>query len=372
MAKTNVYGVGIQGPGLTTDNAVLRWDGINGTNVQDSGVTIDDSNNVIIPGDLIVANLLVEDSLITLNDGGTTGGGTLISSTRAVGLEFEEDAAITGYIRTGLGTDITASDETELKFKATGGSILTVDMDANGELEYSAAKKLTISETCIIDQDLQQSSDVIFATLTATELATVTGLLTANGSLDVNNAGLLHCNGNYPGTNAILLTSLSASAFGANLGFNHLSASPSIGDTIGNITFKGNNDAAQNVNYAQIRCKIIDESDGTEDGGFSFFTSVGGSLTEVLSIVADNVGIGTTTFGTSASKVLGIQIGTEPTTSPGNMIQMYSKDSSDGGANATLGLRTEQTVETTAAFTQTDRLKIWINGVEYYISLDAV
>lgn len=34
------------GPGATTDNAVTRWDGNDGTKVQNSGVIIDDSNNV--------------------------------------------------------------------------------------------------------------------------------------------------------------------------------------------------------------------------------------------------------------------------------------------------------------------------------------
>lgn len=180
MAETIVYGDGIQGPqgaGSTTDNAIPRFDGTNGVSVQNSGATIDDSNNMTIPGDLTVqgttttlGNFLVEDSLITLNSGGTTGGGTLISSTRAVGIEFEEDSSITGYIRTGLGTDSIASDETEIKIKSTGGSILTIDMDADGEIEFSASKKLTVSENCVLDQDLQQSATVVFADLTVDNL----------------------------------------------------------------------------------------------------------------------------------------------------------------------------------------------------------
>jgi hypothetical protein len=62
----------------STDNAVTRYDGTTG-DVQNSGVTIDDSNNVIIPGNLTVngttttintTNLEVTDANITINNGG--------------------------------------------------------------------------------------------------------------------------------------------------------------------------------------------------------------------------------------------------------------------------------------------------------------
>ena len=40
---------GVQGAASSTDNAIARWDGTTGTIIQNSGVTIDDSNNVTIP-----------------------------------------------------------------------------------------------------------------------------------------------------------------------------------------------------------------------------------------------------------------------------------------------------------------------------------
>lgn len=85
-----------------------------------------------------------------------------------------------------------------------------------------------------------------------------------------------------------------------------------------------------------------------------------------------NFGVKTTTFGTSGVGVLGIGNGTEPSTSPANMIQLYSKDSSAGAANATLALRTEQAVEDVGTFTPTKKIRVWINGVEYHIQLDPV
>jgi hypothetical protein len=88
---------------------------------------------------------------------------------------------------------------------------------------------------------------------------------------------------------------------------------------------------------------------------------------------AGNVGIGVTTFGTSATNVLGITAdGTVPSTSPAGMIQIYADDSSAGATNATLALRTEQAVEDIGTFTASHKLRIWVNGVEYFISLDQV
>ena len=85
------------GPGSSTDNAVIRFDGTGGKTGQNSGVTIDDSDNMTIGGDLFVndyaridalrvgttstdpgdGNLVVEGD-ITIDDGGSLkeGGGT--------------------------------------------------------------------------------------------------------------------------------------------------------------------------------------------------------------------------------------------------------------------------------------------------------
>ncbi len=43
-------GSGISGPSSSTDNALVRWDGTTGSVVQDSGVTLDDSDNMTVPG----------------------------------------------------------------------------------------------------------------------------------------------------------------------------------------------------------------------------------------------------------------------------------------------------------------------------------
>lgn len=79
-----------------------------------------------------------------------------------------------------------------------------------------------------------------------------------------------------------------------------------------------------------------------------------------------NFGFGTTNYGTSAQNVLAIGNGTEPGSSPADMIQLYSVDLSDG--NATLGLRTETPVVTETVVS--DRtLSVRINGTTYKLCL---
>jgi hypothetical protein len=86
----------------------------------------------------------------------------------------------------------------------------------------------------------------------------------------------------------------------------------------------------------------------------------------VLISTSGNVGVGVTAFGTSAAKVIGIGNGTEPTTSPADMVQLYSVDLSAG--NATLGIRTETAV-VTESVTSDRTLSVRINGTTYKICL---
>lgn len=143
-------GSAIFGP-VSTDNAVARFNGTSGV-IQNSGVIIDDSNNVTGIGNLSatgvtqalgttnsnttvnigtgtgtntiniggasstvnitgsvnnqnVTNLNVSDKLVTINDGGAADSGG------SSGLEIEEDGVATGYLQT-------ASDRNSWKFKA--------------------------------------------------------------------------------------------------------------------------------------------------------------------------------------------------------------------------------------------------------------
>lgn len=79
-----------------------------------------------------------------------------------------------------------------------------------------------------------------------------------------------------------------------------------------------------------------------------------------------NVGIGTSSFGTSAATALAIATGTAPTTGPADTIQIYSTDLSAG--NTMLSLYTEGTVvNANVVAATTHRIAIRVNGTVYYL-----
>lgn len=83
---------------------------------------------------------------------------------------------------------------------------------------------------------------------------------------------------------------------------------------------------------------------------------------------AGNLGLGTSTFGTSAAKVLGLANATEPSTAVADTIQFYSVDRSAG--NTIPALRCEGTGVTDAGITNTtvtNKIAIKVNGTVYYL-----
>jgi hypothetical protein len=67
------------------------------------------------------------------------------------------------------------------------------------------------------------------------------------------------------------------------------SSSPADADYLGRIKFKGENDADQEVQYGSISGKIIDASDGTEDGALEFNVKKAGSNTIALRLNSDEL-----------------------------------------------------------------------------------
>lgn len=78
-----------------------------------------------------------------------------------------------------------------------------------------------------------------------------------------------------------------------------------------------------------------------------------------------NVGIGTNTFGTSATNTLAILTGTAPTTGPADTIQLYSTDLSAG--NTIPSFYTEGTNVGTGTPTANRTIAVRFNGTVYYL-----
>jgi hypothetical protein len=86
--------------------------------------------------------------------------------------------------------------------------------------------------------------------------------------------------------------------------------------------------------------------------------------------ISGNVGLGTTTFGTSAAKVLAIVNGTAPSTTPADTVQIFAEDISAG--NSCLCWRQEAAAAISVATASTHKIPVRINGTTYYLLVSNV
>ena len=109
-----------------------------------------------------------------------------------------------------------------------------------------------------------------------------------------------------------------------------------------------------------------DEDSGVYRSAANAVSVATAGLQRAVFDASGNFGLGTTTFGTSATRTLALFNGTVPSTSPADTVQLFSVDISAG--NASLGIRTETAVQSAA--TVSDRyLNIKINGTTYKLLL---
>ena len=111
----------------------------------------------------------------------------------------------------------------------------------------------------------KNSAHVITANLTSTDYQLLNG---TNLSVDGDITG----NGNFQLTSAD-----TGSAAAPELTLHRNSTSPADADYLGQIKFTGKHDAGSTVNYAKITGKILDASNGTEDGILEFMLRKAGS-----------------------------------------------------------------------------------------------
>jgi hypothetical protein len=112
-----IAGGGVSGPGpgpaTSTDNAVVRWDGTTGDAVQNSGVLIDNSDNITTPGDIQASTIVA-----SVFQNSSYGGGYALESTGTTLSESATTSNELGYL-----SGVTSGIQTQLNDKVDDAEV---------------------------------------------------------------------------------------------------------------------------------------------------------------------------------------------------------------------------------------------------------
>ena len=204
----------------------------------------DNTGKVIIAGDLQVDGTTTTVNSTTVN---------IVDKNIQVATGAANDAAANGG-----GITIASGDGNKtFQFEATGDNLASSE-----HLNIASGKSYKINNTSVLNATTL-GSGVVNSSLTSV------GTLT---SLDVT--------GNITGAGDFTLTDTdTGSSAGPELKLFRNSASPADADYLGQIKFAGESDTGVERNYAKITGKILDASNGTEDGIIEFAHIKAGSQT---------------------------------------------------------------------------------------------
>ena len=211
-----------------------------------------------------LANATVSYGGVSLSLGGT-------DNTPAFDLQ---DA--TGYPTSSLVGTITnaqlAGSIASAKLANTGVSAGTVGSStAIPIITVNAQGQITSTSTTAVDSTTIENGSASVAVAS-------NGPITSTGNHDFT-AGI-DVTGDITGTGDVTITDTTAdSAAGPEFKLFRNSASPADADYLGQIKFAGESDNSTERNYAKITGKILDASDGSEDGAIEFAHIKGGSQT---------------------------------------------------------------------------------------------
>lgn len=226
-----------------SDNAV-NWSAgtrsIFCTQPAEKAVFLDGSNNISIPGTIDGRDLATD--------------GTKLDGIEANATADQTAAEIRTLVESATDSNVfTDADHTKLNG-------IEANADVTDTTNVTAAGALMDSEVTNLSQvKAFDSSD--FATA-------------AQGS--TADAAMPKAGGTFTGD--VTLTDTDAgSGSGPLLTLTRDSSSPADNDLLGGFRFKGDNDAGENIEYARIDAKLLDNTDGQEDGGMLLSVMHGGS-----------------------------------------------------------------------------------------------
>ena len=165
--------------------------------------------------------------------------------------------------------------DSDSRYLNVAGDTMTGSLDLNGtELVLDVDGDSSITSDTDDQIDFRAGgTDIVSVTSSGVD---VTGAITASSASSIN----------VTGGSALTLKSTDAgSTSGPVLVMQRDSGSPADNDLMGQIIFRGDNDAGETVDYASIRTFLNDASDGTEDTDMDIITMSNGTARNRISFI---------------------------------------------------------------------------------------
>lgn len=193
-------------------------------------------------------------------------------------INYEEEYNGSRYIDPQLWVKETTTAGFIIAFKTLGTiyGTVTIDVDVIPRAESQKAN-VTINQVVDSEQTLVDTGFTAFDM--QRNLRNQSGNFTISGSVtadSINGSDVNLTNTTADSSILSLTTTEDSSNAGPVIELKRNSSSPADADYIGQLKFKGENDADQEVVYAKITGKIKDASDGSEDGNIEFANRRGG------------------------------------------------------------------------------------------------
>ena len=222
-----------------------------------------------------------------LTAGGINITGNSITSADSTVIEMGEGLSVTGNL-TVSGNMTVSGTTTSLE---TSNTAVT---DNLFELNRGATNN-TDDSGIIIERGSAGNNAIMFWDESADEwvAGTTTATADSNGNIahtkaDFEAATIRGTSGDFISSGITAVMTVTGTDDGAGEGpdivIKRNSASPADNDILGALVFKGENDADQVVTYGKIRTRILDVTDGEEDGQLEFMAETAGSITSLAKL----------------------------------------------------------------------------------------
>ena len=204
----------------------------------------------------------------------------LISDSSVLSFGADSDVTVTHDPDDGLILKSTATgdDNPFLLTLQTGETDIAAD-DVLGAINFQAPDEGTGTDAILVAAGIEAVSEGDFSSSSnATKLVFKTGSSeTATEKMSLSSGGQLTITRADNGTQLLLQSTDADANVGPLLDLNRDSGSPADSDFLGKIQFSADDDAGNKLNYAFIDSKILDASNGSEDGQLDISTVQGGS-----------------------------------------------------------------------------------------------